>query len=238
MATHLEPDAPRSINCIRYLVSELLKREPLKYGKTIKVRISEDSANFPEFTDNILEDNQNLKPERRLEAMDKDMGHKLIAISKFLVDKFKYHTAVLMPQVQSFDPFVLDIPLVSLDPKGLYEMADKLESKNNKSEIILCLDKVGNLWREPKSKFCYPIDENSNRHKIIRYLAESKEYRLTVAIASVLGISNKQYIRGEIPKINNNAKRFLKLNGGKLIESRPGSGYRISPNYKIKVLRI
>src|SRR3989344_3898618 len=126
MATHLEPDAPRSINCVKYLISELLKREPLKYGKTVKVRISEDSLNFPEFTDNILEDNQNLKPERRLREMEEDMGHKLIAISDFLLAKFKHHTVVLMPQVQSFNPFILDIPLVSLDPNGLYKMAEGL----------------------------------------------------------------------------------------------------------------
>jgi len=131
MKTHLEPEAPNTINFVKHLVSELLKREPLKHGKTIIIQVGEDSPYFPEFTDNILEGNQDLKPDDVVEERGVLAVHKLMAIREYLEDKFKFHTAVLWPKDINLDPLALDIPLIVIDPNGLYKMAKELEVKSN-----------------------------------------------------------------------------------------------------------
>ena len=50
-------------------------------------------------------------------------GEKLVAVREYLLNKFKWHTAVMETELQNVTPLVLDIPLVVLDPKRLYKMA-------------------------------------------------------------------------------------------------------------------
>ena len=126
MQTRLEPDAPNTINLVKYLVSELLKREPLTHGKRIVIQISENSPYFPEFTDNILEGDQHIKPEDRMMESGDLVVEKLVAVREYLQNKFKFHTAVMWPQERNVNPLVLDVPLVVLEPKKLYNMARKL----------------------------------------------------------------------------------------------------------------
>ncbi len=61
--------------------------------------------------------------------------------------------------------------------KGYYETAISLRSS---MPTVLHLNSVGDLWREPKEKYCYPMDETSDRHKIVRILP------LTTAIKKLL----------------------------------------------------
>lgn len=126
MQTHLEPDAPNTTNFLKYIVSELLSREPLKKGKVIVVSVSEDSPNFPEFTDNALEGDQSIKLDDRIQEMNKFSGTKMMDIFKYLVDKLKYHTAPQIPLLEGIEPLRFGIPLVVVHPNGLYEMADNL----------------------------------------------------------------------------------------------------------------
>lgn len=100
----------------------------------------------------------------------------------------------------------------------------------------LYLNNVGDLWREPKTKYCYPLGENSDRHKIVRYLITHKEYQQTSTISEVLGQKSEQSIRTEIGKIRKNIKKFLNIDGKQIIEEgRKGSGYKIGSKYEIKL---
>lgn len=116
--------------------------------------------------------------------------------------------------------------------KEFDELANEKPGKKESKITALYLNSVGDLWREPKDKFCYPMGETSDRHKIVRYLAAHNGYQKTSEMALALE-KDGQLIRKEIGKIRGNIKKFLKLNGGEIIEMRKGSGYRINPSYKI-----
>ncbi len=96
------------------------------------------------------------------------------------------------------------------------------------------LNSSGDLWREPKDKYCYSMMEAKERLALVKFLAEhqGERYIKTQIIASALS-KDVQYVRSEAGKINIAAQRNLKL---KLIDSKQGSGYRINPALKIKIL--
>ncbi|OGZ32451.1 MAG: hypothetical protein A2V69_02425 [Candidatus Portnoybacteria bacterium RBG_13_40_8] len=96
----------------------------------------------------------------------------------------------------------------------------------------LYLGNDGSLWREPKDKYCYPMGEKSDRHKILRYLVEKKTYVQTKDISNYLEGKSEQSIRTEIRKIRNNTKKFIKIKDN-IIESKRESGYKANPKYKI-----
>jgi len=99
--------------------------------------------------------------------------------------------------------------------------------------LDLYLNKVGDLWREPKNKYCYPMNEKSERHRIVRYLVVNKGYQNTRDISYALNGKSEQSIRTEIGKIRKNISKYLKVESDEVIEGRKESGYRINPKYKI-----
>jgi len=118
----------------------------------------------------------------------------------------------------------------------IQELSKKESEETIKKEVkgtILYLNQNGDLYREPKDKYCYPMGEKSNRHKIIRFLATNKGYQLTKFISAELGIESEKTIRTEIGKMRNNIKKYLKIDGKDFLQSKKGSGYRINPKYKI-----
>jgi hypothetical protein len=106
---------------------------------------------------------------------------------------------------------------------------EKSIGKNQKI-ITLCLNKSGELYRDPKSKYCYEMDENSDRCKIVRLLLATDGYKETQSIADELE-KNKKTLRTEIGKINNNIDD--ELNCKDFLQGKKGSGYRINPKYKV-----
>lgn len=110
----------------------------------------------------------------------------------------------------------------------------KSESKRKKiKETALFLNQNGDLYREPKDRYCYPMGEKSNRHKIIRFLVMNKGYQLTEFISTELGIESEKTIRTEIGKMRNNIEKYLKIDGKDFLQGKKESGYRINPKYKI-----
>ncbi|MDO8557038.1 MAG: hypothetical protein Q7R98_01055 [Candidatus Jorgensenbacteria bacterium] len=112
----------------------------------------------------------------------------------------------------------------------LRNTAKKLKKTN---QNIIFLDTAGNLWREPRKSYCYPLGEKSERFSIIKLLAENKGYLKTKDISLALNGKSEQSIRTEIGKIRKNISRYLKINSKGIIEAKKESGYRISPDYKI-----
>jgi hypothetical protein len=113
----------------------------------------------------------------------------------------------------------------------------KIGGKKEKIKSIteLYLNNIGDFWRNPKDKYCYKMEEKSARCKIIRYLATNNGYQQTSEISFALENKSEQSIRTEIAKIRSNIKKFLKIDGKKVIESKKDSGYRIGKKYKIKI---
>lgn len=129
---------------------------------------------------------------------------------------------------------------ITIDPQKLSEQlkqstihtTDRIKSK---SQVIkLYLNKDGDLYRDPKERFCYPIVAGSDRFKIVRYLAQNPGFQKTPDISAELKGKNEQSIRTEIRKIRENIKEFLKIDGKKVISAgRKGSGYSLSPSCRI-----
>lgn len=109
----------------------------------------------------------------------------------------------------------------------------------HKKIIKLVLDDEGNLFREPRESYTYPIEQHSNRHKMVRLLCASGSYIQTNIIARDISAQashnnpvSTSTIHSEVRKINANAKKYLQIEG-KLIEGRKNSGYRINPLFVV-----
>ena len=127
------------------------------------------------------------------------------------------------------------------DLKRLKEIDKKikelLETTNKKvaKKTILYLSENGDLYREPKDKYCYPMGAKSKRRKVIIFLCRNKGYQQTDLITDAAGYSKNQTTSVEIAKIRDHIWKYLKIFGKELIESKKGSGYKINPKYKINL---
>ena len=95
---------------------------------------------------------------------------------------------------------------------------------------ILHLTIDADLYREPKSGYCYPMSKEQLRHRIVKYLI-GKGYQTTPDIRMATEAGSDYSVRSAIMKLNAKAKHDLKI--GKLIEGRRTDGYRINPKYRI-----
>jgi len=106
-------------------------------------------------------------------------------------------------------------------------------------EIEIFLDKHGNLWREPKEKFNYPIEKGSRRLTIVKLLIEhankNDDYIKTEKIADSIHATREQ-VRADANRIKPIARKNLKLQYD-FIEGRQDSGYRINPSFKVKIIK-
>ena len=252
MQTGIKIKSPNTEKYFKYIVSEIAKHRPFQVDERVEVSIEEGKTPMPEFREIPM-------PPGRIthEARDKDgrvigIGYtgfdprKTIAIQiadekdiyssrigalwDYTVNKLAGICRLHSGDFSDEPPLKATLYMTIVDPK-------RIDEEISSPDTILNLNNVGDLWREPKNKFCYAIGEKSIRHKVIRYLATKKGYQPTADIMSFVRAKNEQHIRGEIPKINQKAKALLRTKAGNLIEGRKGSGYKISPKYKINVIR-
>ncbi len=106
--------------------------------------------------------------------------------------------------------------------------------KKNAKEIAIYLNQSGDLYKEPKSKFCYPMGETADRHKIVRHLISNKGYQQTSQIALIFDNKSEDSIISEIGKINSTSKGKLGIKDN-IILGKKGSGYRANPDYKFSL---
>ncbi len=99
------------------------------------------------------------------------------------------------------------------------------------NQTILHLSAEADLYRDPKSKYCYPMGKEQSRHQIIKYLI-GKGYQATSDIRMATSAKSDSSVRSAIMKINAKAKHDLEIEE-KLIEGRRTDGYRINPEYRI-----
>lgn len=105
-------------------------------------------------------------------------------------------------------------------------------SGKTSDHITIFLNQFGELFREPRAKYCYAMGEKSARHKVVRFLIQNSGYQPTKLIAVEAENKNEQTTRTEIRKIRDNIKKFLKISGKDYLQGKKESGYRINPRYK------
>lgn len=114
----------------------------------------------------------------------------------------------------------------------------KEQKKYDATQLFLTLS--GDLYREPKDKYNYPMRDSLMTQGIVRFLAEAaskdpRRYTETKTIQEFVQSKSPESVRGAIKDINNMAKQNLKIKE-KLIDSKYGYGYRVNPIYKIEIL--
>jgi hypothetical protein len=120
--------------------------------------------------------------------------------------------------------------------KGFYDQSQKIRSKQKiqkTKQTLLCLSSDGDLYLDSDNKKCYPMSKEKMREKLIKVLCSSKGYIKTAELAEIVGTTN-QAIRNSKLEINRKAENRIGI--PELIIGRDGNGYRLNPEYKIKIL--
>ena len=120
--------------------------------------------------------------------------------------------------------------------KGFYEQSQKIRSKQKEKktkETMLCLSSDGDLYLASNKQKCYPMSKEKMREKLIKVLCSAKGFVKTAELAEMVGTSN-QAIRNSKLEINRKANDRIGISN--LICGRDGSGYKLNPQYKIKIL--
>lgn len=117
------------------------------------------------------------------------------------------------------------------------EKISKLSNSERQDKVlVLYLDKNGDLYKEPKGKFCYEMKGKGIPLKILNYFIDhpNTDYQeSTATMAETLEISDKQ-LRTEIGKMKSKSRSIFEFGDDtELIESRQNSGYRLNPNIQI-----
>jgi len=119
---------------------------------------------------------------------------------------------------------------------GFYEQSQKIRSKQKAPKdkrILLCLSVDGDLYLESNKQKCYPMSKEKMREKLIKVLCSTKGYIKTAELAEMVGTTN-QAVRNSKLEINRKANDRIGISD--LICGRDGSGYKLNPQYKIKIL--
>lgn len=248
MITAVNADAEQTKRYDQFVLGQLIDRNPRRRGELLEIRITEDKTPFPAIAEYPImpgiEDLMGVPPEKKklLPKLPAWEGSKIINAQLYdtegrgqqKVEAIMLHTAKMLAslcvslggQPYSFLPLDITLQFVVDDPAAIHK-------RNEKPLPPVQLDANGNLWREPKNKYCYRMGERSNRHRIVHYLHENDSYQNTSFITQSIGKKDNQYVRTEISKIRKNIKKFLGTDYADLIESKKDSGYRINPKYTI-----
>lgn len=130
---------------------------------------------------------------------------------------------------------------ITIEPKILRQFVGqtKVVGKAKKYGLIeLVLDKNGDLYREPKEKYCYPLHEDQEPLQIVLHFTKRQGLGFEKTSMSAAELEkDPQYLRTDIGKINRIAASRLGLGKAKLIESKQNSGYRLNPHIQIKTAK-
>jgi hypothetical protein len=94
----------------------------------------------------------------------------------------------------------------------------------------------GDLYREPREKYCYSMRDEGKRLQIFRVLITCTTFTKTRDIMKETSSTSVEAFREAVGAINRKARQSLRLPAGKqnnLILSKSHSGYMINPLYPI-----
>ena len=162
-----------------------------------------------------------------------DKQKQLNEITLYL-SKIKEKTKEITPKKEPAELPTTRIEIVKMPEIEIKKDTKLPTDKKNAKEIAIYLNQSGDLYKEPKSKFCYPMGETADRHKIVRHLISNKGYQQTSQIALIFDSKNEDSIISEIGKINSISKGKLGIKDN-IILGKKGSGYRANPDYKFSL---
>lgn len=99
-------------------------------------------------------------------------------------------------------------------------------------KTIVYLSTDGDLYREPKSQYCFRMEASSGRMKLIATLMASKKYVPTRTLIDLTDLSSVKSIQSAVQAIRRMAEKKLKVPD--FIDGWQDSGYRINPNVILK----
>lgn len=121
---------------------------------------------------------------------------------------------------------------INSDLSSLKNMGSvELDVKEWSDNMIIYFSKDGDLYRKPKQKHRYFLKET----KLAIFKVLTHKFTKTEEIKDRVESVSNQSVRKMIGEINDKARNALKIpKKQKLIEARPGNGYRINSYYIIK----
>jgi len=152
----------------------------------------------------------------------------------FKIEKIDSKTANILKQLIANPPNISeDDKLKQVANNVLMEFMEKIDlpdERETEKQMTLMLTSDGDLYREPREKYCYHMDKKAKRLAILKML--EPEYKSTDTIRIKAKITNNKAVRKHIGDIRQKAQNYLKLRR-KLIESNGSDGYRINRFYKL-----
>lgn len=146
------------------------------------------------------------------------------------------HTFVASSTEEAINDGDFEAYKIELIPAKFERYFDEQRPSQDAAKIVLHLSKEGDLYKEPREKFLYPMSAKGVPLKIIRHFSDTPtvEYEGTDSLAAKLSMET-QAVRTEIGKLRNAVRKPLGLGNADLIESRKNSGYRLNPNISIRL---
>lgn len=251
METFVNEKAIQTRDYKNYLFSELIKNAPLHKDQSIRIKVVEGETPFPKITEalgNFVDGK--FTSQEIITLQNRSFERRLVLVNYTNKVLSRICTPLIAPEEPKNEKDIAFWFAVA-NPEKIYMKTKKLGAgtqtkSSNKNisvkvakkniDINLHLGKTGDIWREPKNKYCYSMDEKSNRHKIVRFFIENIGYQPIEDLIIELKSISKKTVSNEIGKINENVRKHLKLTKLNFIEGRKGSGYRINSKIKIELI--
>ena len=247
--TRINEDSRQTKEFFEYVIKKLMEHEPLKSGDLVRVKIEQGKTPFPLFSINLLNGDNDTYVEHKIEDAEKDLGGQVVGLMNYLNNSLKHGAVSRLPELEKLEPLTFTLVLIALKVDELDKISRELkintehtkeivsiENKSDKkiSKVTLYLNEVGDLWREPKSKYFYGMVKGKAKHRIFDYLLRNSGYNETSVLAHEGGIQTNEALRNEIYELRKEIKSHFGKSLSDLIESKAGPGYRMNPNYKIE----
>jgi len=150
----------------------------------------------------------------------------------FRNEKLDYKTAFLLKRIlERRADETLGDPVRRTALDTLLEELETLREMEEENPKVITLSSDGDLYREPKTKYCYRMRNTKKPLAILRMLKTT--YIATDLIRDEIGITSSPATRKLIGKIKDQARFHLGLSRKQPLIDSKGQGYRINPFYKL-----
>jgi len=123
--------------------------------------------------------------------------------------------------------------------RSLISIKNEIRAKKQDrvDRILLTLSDEGDLYREPKEKYCYPMKKSGLRLDIIRFLVDKKGFTpgddINIGVGKEFAATS--YAIHEINRISQDLLHLPKSKEYNLIISKSREGYKLNPIYPITI---
>lgn len=211
-----------------------------EYMKTEEFK-KEQIARWQPFVDKLNKELEDMEAVIKKNFVDTGIVKNVSFIANEYMKAMKFITPPKSAEISYLPPRVQQVPpsLTKEDLERIANLAaDRIATEfkkvvEHKQQTIIFLTKDGDLYRNPKEKYSYPMRKEGIRLAIMRSLGS--EFKKTSLIKEESGSKNTEAVREAVREINRKAEHLLGLKD-KLIDSKNHSGYRINPVYQLEKL--